>query len=270
LEVLSEIPQVTFQPGPATHPLTLGVQAVVSSGADVSWDFGDGSGFTNGASQEHSYAKPGRYTVTLRVVRNGRLSQFNADVPVSRNHRLIPPVTAFPSLTRDTTSADIPSGHTRIVALALAADDDAVTAIWRLGDQSGRKGKSASFDLKPGRYTVHFTAIRTLKARMYGKQRYITGPLFDFSGLSLTTNRRFDLNGADITGVGSNPAANAFATHLFGSGALSPIDEWTVEFPLSDNPCLRSVGTTDAEQYGLAEIQDVVLALEYETTPGSS
>lgn len=43
-----------------------------------------------------------------------------------------------------------------------------------------------------------------------------------------------------------------------------------VELPLSDNAFQRSVGATDIEQYDLAEIQDVVLALEYETTLGSS
>lgn len=31
-----------------------------------------------------------------------------------------------------------------------------------------------------------------------------------------------------------------------------------------------SVSATDVEQYGLAEIQDAVLALEYETTPENS
>ena len=93
--------------------------------------------------------------------------------------------------------------------------------------------------------------------------------MFDFNGLGLASNRRFDLNGTETTGV-NNPPANLVATHLFAGGALSPVDEWTVELPLADNACLRSVGAADAEQYGLAEIQDVVLALEYETTPGSS
>ncbi len=51
-------------------------------------------------------------------------------------------------------------------------------------------------------------------------------------------------------------------------GALA--GEWTIELPLSDNPFLRSVSATDVEQYDLAEIQDVILALEYETTPASS
>jgi hypothetical protein len=128
-------------------------------------------------------------------------------------------------------------------------------------------GERASFDLKPGRYTLHFSAVRTLKARVHSTQRFLPGSSFGFSGLSLATNRRFDLNGDEITGVGSNPPANPLAKHLFGAGALSPVDEWTLELSFSDNRCLRSVSATDAEQYGLGEIEDVVLALEYETTP---
>jgi len=58
---------------------------------------------------------------------------------------------------------------------------------------------------------------------------------------------------------------NALSTHLFAAGLLSPVDEWTLELSLSDNAFLRSVGTADSEQISLAEIQDVVLALEYET-----
>ncbi len=81
--------------------------------------------------------------------------------------------------------------------------------------------------------------------------------MFDFNGLSLASNRRFDLNGTETTGVGDNPSANLVATHLFAEETLSSVDAWTVELALSDNAFLRSVGATDAEQYGLAEIQNV-------------
>jgi len=277
LEVLSEIPQVTFTLGGAANPLlltaqvSLTAQATLPPGAVVSWDFGDGSARESGDSQQHSYAKPGRYAVTLRVVRNGRLSEFQADVVVSRSHagRLSPPVTAFPTLARET-GTGIPAGHTRVVGTVNAPAADPVIANWRVGEQGGLKGDRATFDLTPGDYTLFFTAVRTLKARVYCTQRHLTEPVFDFNGLSLASNRRFDLNGTETTGVGANPPANPVATHLFGGGALSPVDEWTVELPLADNPCLRGVSGTDVEQYGLAEIQDVVLALEYETTPGGS
>ena len=272
LEVLSEIPQVTFELGDAANPLLLTAHVTLVSDGEMSWDFGDGSERQSGADQQHSYAKPGRYTVSLRVVRDGRLSEFRADVVVSRSHadRLSPPVTAFPSLTRDESSTGIPDGHTRVVGTVNTPAADPVTATWRVGDQAGIKGNSATFDLKPDDYTLFFTAVRRLKARVYCTQRHLTGPVFDFNGLSLASGRRFELDGSETTGVGDNPPASPVTTHLFGEETLSPVDEWTVELPLADNAFLRSVGTMDAEQYDLAEIEDVVLALEYETTPGSS
>jgi hypothetical protein len=120
----------------------------------------------------------------------------------------------------------------------------------------------------PGDYTLFFTAVRPLKARVHCTQRSLTEPVFDFNGLGLATNRRFDPDGTEITGTGNHPLANPVAKHLFSNGPLSPAEEWTVELPLSENPFLQSVGVTDIRQYDLAEIQDVVLALEYETTPG--
>jgi hypothetical protein len=268
--VLSEIPEVTITLGGAANPLSLTAQAL-PAGAEISWEFGDGSARQPGADQQHTYAKPGRYTVSLRVVRDGHLSEFELDVVVSRSHAdgLKPPVTVFPTLTRDETSTDIPDGHTRVMGTTDAPAGDAVIANWRVGDQGGLKGNRASFDLKPGDYTLFFTAVRSLKAHMYCTQRHLTAPVIDFNGLSLATNRRFDLEGNQTTGVGTNPPANLVAAHLFEEGVLSPVDEWTIDLPLSDNAFLRSVSATDVEQYGLAEIQDVILAVEYESTPGN-
>jgi hypothetical protein len=271
LEILSEIPQPRFTHGGAADPLSVTAQAtLVDSGTEISWDFGDGSARQSGGSQPHRYAKPGRYTVTLRVVRNGRLSEFSADVVVSRSHtdRLRPPVTAFPTFTRET-GAGIPAGHTRVVGTVNGPVDDPIIANWRISDQRGMKGNRATFDLKPGDYTLFFTAVRTIKARVYCRQRHVHAPMFDFNGLSLASNRRFGPNGTETTGTGQNPPANLVAKHLFAQGALSPADEWTVELPLSDNAFLRSVGTTDTEQCSLAEIQDVVLGLEYDAVSGS-
>jgi hypothetical protein len=78
------------------------------------------------------------------------------------------------------------------------------------------------------------------------------------------------VDGAETTGINNNPLANVVATYLFAEGSVSPVDQWTVELPLADNAFQRSVDATDAEQYDLAEVEDVVLALEYETTPGSA
>lgn len=272
LQVLSEIPEVSFTLGGAANPLSLSAQATLAPGATISWDFGDGSARQSGSDQLHTYSKPGRFTVSLRVVRNGRLSEFQGDVVVSRSHAegLKPPVTAFPTLTRDETSTDVPAGLTRVVGETDFATDDPVIANWRVGTEGGFKGNRATFDLKPGDHTLFFSAVRPLKARAYSSQRHVTEPVFDFSGLSLSSNRRFDLDGTEITGVAPNPQPNLVVNHLFGNGALSPVDEWTIEFPLSHNGFLRSVSATDIEEYDLAQIQDVVLALEYEATPASS
>lgn len=188
---------------------------------------------------------------------------------VSHAHgdHLTPPVTAFPTLARGS-GPDILEGHTRLVCTANAPADDPVVATWRIGEKGGQKGNSVTFDLQPGDYVVSFMVVRVLKGCLYATQHQFSGPALAFNGLSLASNRRFDLNGSDITGTGTNLPANLMTTQLFTNGALSPVDKWTVELPLFDNPCLRSVSATDVEQYDLAEIQDAVLVLEYETTPG--
>ncbi|SLM49219.1 protein of unknown function [Nitrospira japonica] len=45
--------------------------------------------------------------------------------------------------------------------------------------------------------------------------------------------------------------------------SLRPIDRWTLEFPLDDNPCLLSVSPGDSKQHDLGELADVFLILEY-------
>ncbi len=270
LTVLSEIPKVTFEPGGPANPLSLTAK-VEPDGAEISWDFGDGSASQSGPNQQHSYAKPGRYTVTLRVVRNGRLSEFRSDIVVSRSHAdlLSLPLTVVPALTRQT-GTEIPAGHARVKGMVNASANDPVIATWRIGEQRSIRGNLASFDLPPGDYTLFFTAVRLLKARVYCTQRHFTEPVLDFNGLSLASNRRFDLDGNETTGTGDHPPVNSMTEHLFAEEALSPADEWTVELPLSENGFLRSVGAADTEQYDLSEIQDIILALEYETTPGDS
>jgi hypothetical protein len=157
----------------------------------------------------------------------------------------------------------------------VSADPDIVT--WDIdqqdnGNPAGAKGETASFDLKPGEYTLTFTAVRQLKARVMCTQRLFHDKLINFDGLSLATNRRFDKQGNEVTGI-ENPQANDFVFHMYAEEfvnsdfppELSPVNQWAVEFPLANNSCLRSVSSTDVEQIGLEEIDDVVLVLEYET-----
>jgi hypothetical protein len=267
LKVLNKIPQMTFSPTDAANPLRIGTQVTLSPGEDASWDFGDGSVQQSGANQQHVYAKPGRYIVILRIVNDGHLSEFRADVVVSRLHspHLRSPVTAIPTL-QVITGAD--PGFTRIEGKVNTSATDPVIAGWRVAKLPSQKGNQVTFDLKEGDYTLSFTAVRPLKGCVYSRQRFFPNAGFEFNGLSLSSNRRFDLDGNESTGTGTNPPANAFTTHLFDNAALSPIDEWTVEIPFSGNDFLRSVSATDVEQYDLSEIADVVLALEYETTLG--
>jgi hypothetical protein len=237
------------------------------AGAELSWDFGDGVGLKNGAVQAHVYSKPGKYTVTLRVVRNGRLSEFRSEVVVSRAHAstLLPPLTAFPVLSRETT-ANVPAGWTRIIAEVRAQAAEPVVATWRVGNEASVKGGLASFDLPPGTHMLYFRAVRVIRARVYNRQHHQPETFLEFDGLHLTSNRRFDRDGTEITGTGANPPANAFAAHMLTGRTLSPVDQgWTVELLRSDNPFLRSVTRTDNEQIDLGEIFDAVLALEYET-----
>lgn len=269
LEILSEIPRVTFTLGDVANSLSITAQATLPTGAEISWDFGDGSARQTGDSQQHVYAKHGKYTVTLRVVRNGHLSEFQACIVVSRSYvnRLSPPITSFPTLARETGA---PAGQTRVVGTVNTSAGDPVIASWRVDEQKGQKGNSATFDLEPGDYTLLFSAVRLVKACVYSNQRYLVGPPFDFNGLSLASNRRFDLDGNEITGTGDNPPANPFTKQIFDSEVLSPVDQWMLEISLADNAFLQTVSPTDVEQFDLGEIQDVVLALEYETTPGNS
>jgi hypothetical protein len=269
LKVLTDIPTLGFELGEQATALVLTARADFAAGAParVTWDFGDGSPRAEGLTAQHTYAKPGRYIVTAHAHRDGRLLQLRAHVVAARAHRarMVSPVTAFPRLTRGA-GGDVPAGHTRVVGEVVAPADDPVSGNWRIGDRSHTNVNRAVFDLTPGDYTLAFSAVRPLKGRLSCTQRQPEGPPLAFDGLRLSSNRRFDEDGVETTGVGSNPPANPLTVHLF-MDALSPADEWTLELPADVNPCLRTISSSDVEQFGLPEIEDVVLVLEYDATP---
>jgi hypothetical protein len=262
-EIRSDIPQVTFD---LSAPLTLTARAVVPAGAKVSWDFGDGSGLQSGPTIEHAYARPGSYGATLRVVHAGRLSEYKADVIVSRTSQLLPPLAVFPSLRRDTGATDVPPGHVRVVASIAQPAGETLAARWSLRNGPALKGESVSFDLKPGEHTLLLSATRALRARVHGRQRFLPENVLVMSGLSFASNRRFDEGGKETTGIAPQPAANPLTSHLFAPETeISPADVWVLEFSTADNPSLLSVSSSDTEQFAIGEVQDAILALEFET-----
>jgi hypothetical protein len=95
--------------------------------------------------------------------------------------------------------------------------------------------------------------------RFYSRQRHTPTALQSLAGLRIASNRTFDVT----TGIETTASPNAFAQHVFDTNALSPIDRWSLELPLDDNPCLVSISPVDARGYELDELSDCFLALEY-------
>ena len=75
-----------------------------------------------------------------------------------------------------------------------------------------------------------------LRARFIGKQRFVPEAPVSLSRRRIFSNQTF---GA-ASGVVTMSSPNAFTTHVFGAGvAMSPVDRWTLELPLADNPLAR-------------------------------
>jgi len=87
-------------------------------------------------------------------------------------------------------------------------------------------------------------------------------------GRSATTNRTFYENGNETNGTGTPPVRNELSRRLFGNGTISPEDVCTFELipqEIVGLPAETAIGT---EELDLSEIQDVVLSMEYDITPG--
>jgi hypothetical protein len=255
--------------------LTVQVRAALNSASELTWDFGDGTpvlrstrggnGTIAPSEGGHTYTKPGRYVLTLRCVQDGALSEFRAAVVVSRSQTLGDPLIVFPSRVAFDASK-------RVLTASAGGDlQHASRVLWRVGEQT-TEGGSATFALKPGHHTLEFAAVRQLRFRSYGKQRYMDGgagaPL-SLSGLGAATNRTFDESGKETNGPGpasTLPARNRLAARIFGGGEISPVDDWTFELMPED---ILGVPATavGSEQLELRDIQDVVLSMEYEVTP---
>jgi receptor-binding and translocation channel-forming TcA subunit of Tc toxin len=257
-----------------TAPLTVDVAAGLDTATELAWDFGDGtpilrtirSGTTPIAPAvgAHAYAKPGRYVIKLRCIQNDSLSEFRISVAVARNHILGDPLIVFPRVI-GTTGGTVEFGVS-------AGGFQTGRAFWRVGDLTA-EGNSATFTLKPGHYTLDFAAVRKgLKFMAYGAQRYVNGATaLPLRGLSATTNRTFNENGDETNGTGTPtplPARNELAKRLFDKGEISPEDDWTFELIPEEILGVPAGTAIGAEELDLSDIQDVVLAMEYDITPG--
>lgn len=259
----SEIPEFEF----TINRLTLTARVALSdpvpgaSPASVTWDFGDGTTPQAGTAAVHDYQRPGKYEVALRVQRDARLAEFRIGIAVSRTRSLFTPLTAFPTLSQ---RAGAPAGQTRVVA-EMRPGGVTAGATWRLaGRRAVSSGDSVSLDLAPGDYSLTFTAVRELATRFYCRQRYLPGTVVAIDGLRTASNRRFDDAGVEIDLAGRNALAN----HLFGgNGIASPVDVWSLELPIADNPFFASADVSDNQEIDLG-LRDVLLTLEYETLDG--
>lgn len=242
----------------------LSLNATIPPGSSVTFDFGDGTGLTSAAS--HTYTRPGRYEVLIRIASNGRLTEYRAVVVMSRNHSisLLPPCVAAPLI-----QASVAGDKVRLQPSLRVPSNELLTPIWqidRLKPDSGSNPLTFTVERpeedKPRRYVLRFTAIRSLTSRFYCQQRFVPTDPLPMKGLHLATNRTFDVEAE----VETTTNLNDFGKHVFGVGlpaTLSPTDQWTLDLPLELNPCLVSVSSNDAKQHDLGELADVFLALEY-------
>ena len=266
LDVLSLLPRFSFE----TARLTLRATVVFNQQVtQVMWDFGDHSGWqptnADGAayplySQEHCYTKAGAYVVTLRAVVSGQLYEYTAKVSVSGDEDLSSPLT--PALTF--TAKAIPEISSDQFQLVINSGlPSGVQATLSVKSGSLRAGGTASCFLtlpKDRECELLCIAIRNLAVHFSGTQCYDpTAAELTLPGLRTATNREFDEQGSLKPGT-----ANDLSRRVFGNGEHSPIDNWQLTITAANNPFLKVVDSTGREIMDLSEIEDAVLALEYE------
>jgi hypothetical protein len=255
--VETALPELTFTP----NGLVLACAYTGAAGTDVTWDFGDGSVVVSGTSVQHTYARPGRYEVMTRLVRNGELFEYRSTQVLSAAHPMNSPLVVVPTFSAGTISAQgtVPVTISPPAALA-GVSIDCGTGTTRKWAPSG----PVQLDLVPGSYLVTFLAIRDFSGRLYARQRYLPNEKLTLVHGGLATNRTFDA----LTGTETTATPNAFSVHVFGSRTISPVDRWTLELPVADNPFLASVSSADVAEVDASELADAVLALEFLGTSG--
>lgn len=264
--VLTLLPKFNFEAARLTlHAAVVFNQPVTQ----VLWHFGDNSGWqpsdTDGAthprySQEHCYAKAGAYVVALRAVVSGQLYEYTARVSVSQDEDLSSPLTPALTLTSKPMPGISPDQFQLEINLGLPAGVQASLYV-KSGAVHARGTSSCSLTLpKDIEYELQCIAIRTLAVQFSATQCYDpVAPDLTLLGLRTSTNRKFDEQGK------LNPGTlNDFCSRVFGNGEHSPIDNWQMTITAANNPFLKLVDSTGREGVDLSEIEDAVLALEYE------
>jgi len=251
VRIARELPRISL----TTNGLVLDATLNTPLGSTVTFDFGDGTAVVDPGALPHTYGRPGRYDVLIRIVANERLTEYRAAVVVSLQHTVAPPCVAVPDL-----QTTVNAGKIVLQPSLQSPSGEALSVIWRIDGREADSGSDpVTFTLDPGRYVLRFIAVRPLNARFYSQQRFDLTTLVALDGLRAATNRTFDTDGTETT-----QNLNAFGQHVFGAGMLSPLDRWTFELSLDDNPGAVSVSSADARRLDLSELADVFLALEYQ------
>jgi hypothetical protein len=254
VNVLTFLPEFTL----SQNGLALSCAFTGPTDIQVTWDFGDNSTLVQGQTAQHSYARPGRYTLLARLSKDGTLVEYRSAIVVSTNNAVVTPLIVAPLLSAGAVSTD----GTVPLTVSLPTGVTDVSLDCSAGEVRGfADSGSAVLNLKPGSHAVDFLATRKLSARFYGKQRYLPTDVVDLYRGRIATNRTFDL----ATGAENTTSSNAFSTQLFGNGniVLSPVDRWTLELPLADNPWFMSVSPSDIAEFDGGELADAILSLEF-------
>lgn len=238
-----------------TNGLAVDATFDAANSADITLDFGDGTGLASPAALPHTYSAPGRYEMTIRIADAQRLTEYRATVVVSAQHSVPPPVVCRPQITTTVDASGI-----AVVPTASVAGNETLDVNWRLDGRApdivaaGQQG----FWVQPGTHALRLVATRSLSGRFVSRQRFDPTAQLQIDQLHVSSNRTFDDVGNETTA-----ALNSLGQVVFGAGSVSPVDDWELSLPLDINPCLATVSATDILRHDIREVADVVLVLEY-------